>query len=214
MKKKIDYTIVKSAIVGFWFMFIPVAFGWLNFIYGGAIIWILVSLGVYMHMKEKQKPEILRKENEEFVDVLWRSETGRDLTFKYTNSKSETTTRTANVQLVLKYNKEYKEAIKEDKNAIDDMKYKIDSIPKWEAGEKAYYQGMMSDYKKQLKQTQKLKNEYHAEIYLVGFCKLRNENRVFNVANIIEFYDEKGDVMDAKGVARALGDGKLREYFE
>ncbi|MBQ9236125.1 MAG: hypothetical protein IJ184_06670 [Alphaproteobacteria bacterium] len=214
MKKKIDYTIVKSAIVGFWVMFIPVVFNCCDFIYGGAIIGIIASLIVYVNLKEKQKPEILRKENEEFVDVLWRSQTGIDLTFKYINSKDETTTRTAKIQLILKYNKEFKQAILEDRAAIDDMQYKIDSVPKCEAGEKAYYSEMMSDYKKQLRQTQKQKNEYSAEIYLVGYCKLRKENHVFNVANIVEFYNDNGDVIEAEDVAKILGDGKLKRYFE
>ena len=213
MKKKIDYTAIKSAIVGFWFMFIPVALGWLDFIYGGAIVWILTSLIVYVNMKEKQKPEILRKENEEFVDVLWRSENGKDLTFKYTNSRNETTTRTAKIQLILKYNKEFKEAVKEEKDAIDDMQYKIEGINKWDHGEKQYYRELQKGHKKQLAQTMKMKNEFPAEIYLVGYCNLRKENRVFNVANIVEFYDDKGEVMEVKEVAKALGDAKLKEYL-
>lgn len=191
-------------------------FSWsfLTFIIMCTIIFLMIW-GNSINIQKKQV-----EQNSRFQEIAWENSAGLEMFFEYKNSAGAKSKRKIRLYKIIRYLKEYREIIENEEKDISETEDEILKLDKTDPNyriDKLEKSDWIKEARKQLKETIKDRGDFFSEVYLLGFCHLKNEDRCFKLESISEFYDSdgnkisKGDIFDPLGIAGIIKQ-ELREY--
>lgn len=184
-------------------------FSWsfLTFIIMCTIIFLMIW-GNSINIQKKQV-----EQNSRFQEIVWENSAGLKMFFEYKNSAGAKSKRKIRLYKIIRYLKEYREIVENEEKDISETEDEILKLGKTDPNyriDKLEKSDWLKEARKQLKETIKDRGDFFSEVYLLGFCQLKNEDRCFKLESISEFYDSdgnkisKGDIFGPLGIREEL----------
>lgn len=157
-----------------------------------------------------------KKEEEKNLKQIWSSDAGIKLSFDFWEEDKKTRT-----NIILKeisaYEKEYEQELKRIDKEIKEITEEIENLDKNDDDyryDREIKKDELREAKKDRANTIRDRKDFIKEYYFAGIYQGKNQKCVFNLKDLSNFANEKGEDLSGEELAELLGSKKLCKIFE